>query len=786
MYNYTWDKKTRGYKLTTQNSKFVASEIRPVFAEELNLLGFDEHFDYEKNEKAPLMWAKNNVYYYNGEEAAKILNMKLGYEPHVEYLIDRKKIFPVNIVDMIEKNSHVMKSLVSNTLKRIKEMYDEFKDKQDIVYIAFSGGKDSVLLLDLCNKVLPKNVPVIFSDTTMELPDTYLIWKQIQKLYPERNFLKFSTEESAEKNWIFFGPPSRTLDWCCAVHKSSPAIIALKEYLQRPAIKTMAFLGVRSDESLKRDSYPDDIAIGVKNASQINAMPILSWGTHELFLYCFKHDLLFHPAYYKGVPRIGCAMCPKASDKYAWFVDKVYPNLLNKYSSLIIDLSLKNFGSAEEEAEYIACSGWQARRNGLEIRNRIFAPIEKRYGDKVDFLNMNVPYETFLAWLQTIGNITFETDCKIDLQYQRADDEHCTFSIELDVDKGKIKNIYAQLQYTALSQKKIMQTALRKVIFKSIACIGCRACEAECSFGALSISYNKISVDKTKCVHCLKCHDIDYGCWRYKSMMVPNNSNSPLKSIANYQNFGLRESWIQVYCDEGETFAQNTTLGGGPMIDSAKIWFRQALLTKDSKSLEPGKILQIASAFGTDSDLFWCLIWIALCNNSPLLKWFATNIAIGEKVSADDINDKLGDLSPSAKRGGMQALFNFFKSSPIGKGENVIVQLEQKGVRVVGLKRVPKSVEPLVVLYSLYLMANVAERTAFTLSEMMSADFESPFISPLIAFGMGVDELKAQCMGISSVYPDFLSCSFSLGLDEIKVFPQKKTLNDVIGLILGE
>ncbi len=103
-----------------------------------------------------------------------------------------------------------------------------------------------------------------------------------------------------------------------------------------------------------------------------------------------------------------------------------------------------------------------------------------------------------------------------------------------------------------------------------------------------------------------------------------------------------------------------------------------------------------------------------------------------------------------------------------------------------GLKRVPKSIEPLAVLYSLYLMATVADRTAFTLSEMMTADFESPYISPLVAFGMNVEELKGQCMGISSIYPDYLACSFTLGLEEIKVFPKEKTLDDVIGLILGE
>lgn len=784
MYSYEWDKKTRGYKLTTQTGKFVASEIRPVFAEELLLLGFDKLFEFDANEIRPFMWAKNNVYFYEGIEVAKLHNTRLGHPLDVEFLETPQKILPVDIEQMITKNSLIMNSLVSNTLKRIKEMYDGLKDKQDITYIAFSGGKDSVLLLDLCHQVLPMTVPVIFSDTTMELPDTYVMWENIQQRYSERKFLKFSTKEPALKNWKLFGPPSRTLDWCCAVHKSSPAIFALKEYLQKSSVSTLAFLGIRSDESLKRDSYESDIGQGVKNASQVNAMPIESWGAHELYLYYFEHNLPLHKAYRTGIPRVGCAMCPKASDKYAWFVDKTYPTLLAPYRDLIIKTSMKSFSSIEEEDEYIASSGWQARRNGLEIHGRIQTPSETTKGDTISWIGANANKDYFFTWLKTIAEISEEDDI-IHLKCLRPDQKNCGYELKIDVAENIIRNIYCELKYTTLTQKKNLRTQLRKVIFKSIACVGCRACEAECAFGALMISTEKITVDPTKCVHCLKCHDIDYGCWRYKAMMVPNSSDTPMKSIANYQNFGLRENWIQVYCDEQENFASTTALGK-PMIDSARIWFKQALLTKDSRSLEPGKLLNVASSLGTDSDSLWALIWIALCNNAPLIKWFVTNVKFDTYVTVDDMLEQLGELPLSTKKGGMQALCNFFKTSPIGNAAEPFVELEQKGVRVLGLKRVAKSIDPIAVLYSLYLMAGVADRTSFTLSEMMIADFDSPYISPLVAFGMSVEELKAQCMGIASIYPQYLSCTFTLGLDEIKVYPNENSLDNILGLILGE
>ena len=62
MYSYKWNRKTGGYTLVPQTGKFVAAEIRPVFAEELKLIGFDEHFDFDENEKRPICWAKQNTY----------------------------------------------------------------------------------------------------------------------------------------------------------------------------------------------------------------------------------------------------------------------------------------------------------------------------------------------------------------------------------------------------------------------------------------------------------------------------------------------------------------------------------------------------------------------------------------------------------------------------------------------------------------------------------------------------------------------------------------------------
>ena len=50
MYNYDWDIETGGYILTTRTDRFVANEIRPVFAEELELTGLSRYFTFDRND----------------------------------------------------------------------------------------------------------------------------------------------------------------------------------------------------------------------------------------------------------------------------------------------------------------------------------------------------------------------------------------------------------------------------------------------------------------------------------------------------------------------------------------------------------------------------------------------------------------------------------------------------------------------------------------------------------------------------------------------------------------
>ena len=78
MYDFDWHLKSRAYKLQTKTGKFVASEIRPVYAQELVLLGADKWFDFDHDETRPILGGKHNSYIYKGKEIAKITRNEEG------------------------------------------------------------------------------------------------------------------------------------------------------------------------------------------------------------------------------------------------------------------------------------------------------------------------------------------------------------------------------------------------------------------------------------------------------------------------------------------------------------------------------------------------------------------------------------------------------------------------------------------------------------------------------------------------------------------------------------
>lgn len=92
-------------------------------------------------------------------------------------------------VDLKQMQSLPLDIKIEMTKRRIKEWYEAFDGN---VYVSFSGGKDSTVLLDLARRIYP-DIPAVFVDTGLEYPEIREFVKSIDNvtwLKPEMNFRK--------------------------------------------------------------------------------------------------------------------------------------------------------------------------------------------------------------------------------------------------------------------------------------------------------------------------------------------------------------------------------------------------------------------------------------------------------------------------------------------------------------------------------------------------------------------------------------------------------------------
>ena len=330
MYQYIWDEETGGPLLITELSKF-SKEPRPVYYKELDILGFDKYWNYPKDDSAPLMWAEANNYIYRGRKVASTKGGALYTPPELILLEDPEpngqSLKFVDIAKMVEKNSSIMETLVQETIQKVYNTYKKYKNRVDLFYVAFSGGKDSVVTLDIVQRALPHDdFIVLFGNTDMEFSTTISLIKEIKNYCQEEKieFYEAKSKFSAIDTWQKFGPPSRRVRWCCTVHKTAPVINKLCEIYDLNKIHTMMITGVRGEESTNRSEY-DELSLGKKLNGQYSFHPILNWSSAVVFLYVYKYNLMINEAYKYGFSRVGCIMCPNSSNKHEYIKRCFFP-----------------------------------------------------------------------------------------------------------------------------------------------------------------------------------------------------------------------------------------------------------------------------------------------------------------------------------------------------------------------------------------------------------------------------------------------------------------------------
>ncbi|MEG1300781.1 MAG: phosphoadenosine phosphosulfate reductase family protein [Erysipelotrichaceae bacterium] len=781
MYSYSWDIETGGFILNSIHSAF-SKEPRPVYYKELDILGFDNYWLYDKDDTFPYLWAETSNYYYRGKLVAKIKGGSIYTAPQIQIIESPEdpgvKLQPVDINKMVEKNKDILDSLLQDSIKRVYNTYIKYKGKVDVFYVAFSGGKDSMVVFDIVQRALPHNVmKVVFGDTGMEFCDTYKTVDKVREICENKNidFIKAESHLDVKESWKVFGPPAQRLRWCCSVHKTTPQILALRKALNKRDFTGMAFIGIRADESLARSNY-EYVSSGKKHKGQFNCNPILEWNSAEIYLYIYSRHLYINEAYKKGNSRAGCLVCPNSSGRSEYIKRVNYKEEFDEYIDIIKKTSNRQFETEKEELEFIDKSGWQIRNNGRDLK------LNRTNYEEINKNTIKIIYrenEDWKEWIKTIGNFQFLDKNKCEIYFRN---KVYTFSVKL-IDEFQIFELLSMIE--TRDDIKLL-SLFKSVLKKSSNCVYCKECEANCSYGCISMS-NKLRI--TNCRHCLKCHEIDSGCLVYNSRKVLKGVERKM-SIDSYASFGVEESWVKQYLREKEEFWTSKNNGLGSMkITALKRFLRDAKLKFEVNDDNCIANQMYSIYLKEDSfEIFWALV-LANLAYARQINWFIKNTEVGVTYYPEEIIEKLSsfdNMQPKTKTNIVSSLKNIFNKTPIGYILNFGTCNMNKKM-LVSIKRgswyKPNS---LVILYAMYRFAEeCGDYYQFTLARLLNDKIESEGISPVRIFGLDRNEMEMILNGLTTNHHEFIDASFTLGLDKI-VLNKNKTSLDVLKLITQE
>jgi len=773
MYGYQWSDKNGIYRLVP-NAK-VIKEIRPVFKEELDYFGLNANWQYPKTD-APLLWAEGiRRYVLNGEVVAEAVGGGFYQKPTIKIKKEGLTLKAVNISQLWEENESLMRGLEYAAVGFIRRVHDEYAAKGMKFVVAFSGGKDSLVLLDLVSKALcPDEFLVIFSNTGMELKATIKSFERARSHWSKLQFYEVASHMSPDESWEAFGPPGRRLRWCCSVHKSVPTIIALREITRNYNAKVVVYDGVRKEESAARAMY-EPIGEGVKNINQVNCSPILEWGAAEVYLYLIKNKIFFNDAYRLGLFRVGCKVCPMSSSWWDGIVSDAYPDelatLLGKLEEYANSTKTK-----KEQRKYIKDGGWKGRMGGRGVKgggNRVTEVIDK---DKIIFRFTSQTGR----WLE-VSKILGEIVEKEGNTYtQLIDHQSYTFTLS--------ENMVTYQPYSAMDRSVISH--LRGVANKVAYCVGCKACVVQCPTQAFEITEdNKILIREELCIHCANCIEFAgwKGCLVARSLYTTGGNGMNLKGMNRYQHFGFRRPWLEHFFEHGTDCFIKGQLGNR-QYDALRVWLSEAeLLSRSSKGDKSGTLTELCKRLlplGAGNPIVWAVIWTNLAYNSVISKWYMLCVQTGEIYEKAELVFMLGtEYSPSTRDNAVTALLETLRHSPIGTTLKQGIPIPY-GASFKFVKQGWDTPEAAAILYALYKFAEKTGRYTFTLTQLGNArgNADAKGVDPVAIFGLNPDSFKAILQDIALQFPEFIRVVFVQDLDNILLVPEMKAI-DVLDIV---
>ena len=168
-----------------------------------------------------------------------------------------------------------------------------------VVFTTGFGVEGCVLVAMVAEGRLP--IDVVTLDTGLLFPETYILWKRLERKYgieirgvsPELTVAE-QAEAHGARLW------ERAPDLCCRMRKVRPLARALSGY-------GAWVTAIRRDQTAaRREARAAEVD---ERFGLLKVNPLVSWSAADVWRWALAHDVPYSPLHDEGYPSIGCVPC---------------------------------------------------------------------------------------------------------------------------------------------------------------------------------------------------------------------------------------------------------------------------------------------------------------------------------------------------------------------------------------------------------------------------------------------------------------------------------------------
>lgn len=229
-----------------------------------------------------------------------------------------------------QNGKQVIRDKEKEAIDRLKGFEDMALWKsQDGYYVCDSGGKDSLVIVDLAIRSgVECTFHHNFTSCDHKITNKYVKDRQAEIIALGYDYTISYPEYKGKRTTIFRlietkGLPTRLRRWCCEMIKEGGGAgrcivtgVRWAESTNRKRRGQIETITNKKQDKVIRNNDNAETRQSIENCPNYQKLalnPIIDWSDAEVWEYIRKHNLKYNPLYDMGYTRVGCVGCPMST-----------------------------------------------------------------------------------------------------------------------------------------------------------------------------------------------------------------------------------------------------------------------------------------------------------------------------------------------------------------------------------------------------------------------------------------------------------------------------------------